>query len=87
VSMSDSWQQRYSKMTLIQQRIIYKIYNKVTLCEGKGMPEAYWCDSCVTAQARVLELFARFERMNNANRILLSATTTTHPGFTEFNST
>ncbi|KKL12693.1 hypothetical protein LCGC14_2533210 [marine sediment metagenome] len=84
--MPGSWQHRFSKMTPMQRGILSKIYDRITLCEGKGMPEAYWCDSCISSRVRVLELFARFEQMNNANHIL-SATTTTHPGFKEFDST
>ena len=82
--MSSIWQQRISAMTPMQQGILSRIYNRITLCEGKGMPKTYWCDSCVSSMARVKDLFTRFEHINAAHILLTITTTTTHPGFEEF---
>ena len=57
-------QQRFNKMTPLQRKIVYRLWTKINDCEGKSMPEKYWCDSCTRTHKRLIELFTRFERMN-----------------------
>lgn len=87
-------QKEFNDMTPLQKDILLKITHKIQCCEGKDMPEKYWCDSCKAAQKRIHELFVKFKTMNNSSivwKVIPPHTFGTsyphHPGFSDFSGT
>ena len=81
VHTTDEMKRHLDRMTAGQRDIIVKLYNKVWDCEGAGMPEKHWCESCKSTWDRFYELFVRFEFLNAQHEQIHRKNTSTHPGF------
>lgn len=57
-------QKDFSGLTELQKIILLKMTIKIIDCEGKGMPEEYWCAPCKATKRRMRELFNKFKIMN-----------------------
>lgn len=62
--LGSSAQQSFDRMTPFQKRILAKMWKRIQNCEGVDMPRKHWCNSCRSLDARLYELFIRFELMN-----------------------